>query len=154
MDGMSEMDAQQAGAILREKRQKMGLSQKDVVTTTGIGCSMAYLSALEGGRYDVRHSKHFPTLAKFYGLTLNEIRQINPEAIIDVTTVHEIEYPIPVTLQQVAKTHRNLFPEFSDEKWLSELSRLHASRLGPDPEARDWLDLVLALKRFGFDPSL
>lgn len=78
------MDKEQAGKLMRSYRERRGYTQKQVADLSSIS-SEQYLSALENGKYDVRKSEHFDSLIKLYGMSLDEVRKIAPERIIEVS---------------------------------------------------------------------
>jgi transcriptional regulator with XRE-family HTH domain len=67
----SPFSAAAAGALIRRKREEMGLSLAELASRTTVG-SPQYLHNLEAGRVNVARSKHRASLASVLGLTAQE----------------------------------------------------------------------------------
>lgn len=81
MPSTSGKNAFDVGAFLAHRREELGLTQEQIVEKTGIK-STTYLSYLENGRVNAARSKHFPLLARALRLTEDEVRALNPDAIV------------------------------------------------------------------------
>lgn len=88
------MTKDEAGAYFKALRLRKKLRLQDVVDGTTIP-NAQYLSALEGGRYNILNSEHFPSLVRFFGLSSDEVQRINPTAVINFTVPDPLEIKQP-----------------------------------------------------------
>ena len=86
------VDPREAGEILKRARKKLGLTQGQVIEAVGIP-NQSYLSALENGRYNVANSEYLSLLAQTLKLTIEEVRAINPAAVVTIASPAPKEEP-------------------------------------------------------------
>lgn len=79
----------EAGALIKRRREELGLTQDEVVENTTIPVA-TYVSELENGKVSVGRSKHFASLAKYLKLSENDIRAIQPGAVFEFPKAIEL----------------------------------------------------------------
>lgn len=154
------MSREEAGAYFKKLRTDRKLRLQDVVDGTTLP-NVQYLSALEGGRYNPLNSEHFPSLAKFFRLSREEIERIRPGTIVEIVAesapVDSLTPPaprrrsLPAALQQMIEEKQGLAPELADERWQQYLAGQRFSTGGATPER--WWNLFLVLKNAGVEPG-
>lgn len=156
-EGLSAVDA---GSLIKQRRKERGLTQEQLVERTGLS-SQSYLSALEKGRYHIGRSDHFGAIAKALMLSAEDIRAVNPSAVITLVaesrlsavTSEPVKLPreLPQGLQAAIDTYGKRFDDLRDPKWQQYLAGFSWREGEPeDPEA--WLDLYRDLTRAGIIP--
>lgn len=113
----ASVDAKEAGRIMKTYRARRGLTQEQAVERSTLPNSQ-YLSALENGRYDVRNSDHFRSLVEVYGLSIEEVRALKPDALISMAAP-----PIPSTGME------RVFTRFSDSGQTGKSDTAQGGRL-------------------------
>lgn len=73
----------EAGELIRRKRKEKGLTQEQVAEQLNLN-NPNYLGMMETGKVGLARSKYLQPLAQLLGLTVEEVRQINPDAIVEV----------------------------------------------------------------------
>ena len=153
------MDAKTAGKLIQEHRKKRSLTQEQVVDRSTVP-NAQYLSALENGRYDVRNSEHFKSLVQVLNLTVDDVRELNPDAVIEVSTpaargpipppYAPVDLPLEISpaLQEVIDIHGDRYPELHDQAALRKLTRHHFFDGNEIETADQWLDFFLTVRRF------
>ncbi|KEF35513.1 hypothetical protein RDMS_01810 [Deinococcus sp. RL] len=151
---MMPLTPQEAGGLLKERREAKGLTQEQVVDGTTVP-SGSYLSNLESGKVNPGRSKHFPSLAAFLGLSEEEIRAINPSAVITLTPEPPAPSPrprsLPDELAEMIAAKGHLAPELKEERWQQYLAGQRFSTGSVSPER--WWNLFLLLKSAGVEPG-
>lgn len=148
-------------------RKRRGLTQDQAVEQSTVPTPQ-YLSALENGRYDIRNSDHFQSLVTLYGLTVEQVREVNPGAVVEaapsesdtprrkgppvppVVPFRETPITIPRELQEMVEKHGNDYPILRTAHMQRMLAapRAHGGpEVGPQT-AEDWFDYWMANKRF------
>ena len=162
------VDPREAGAILKKARNKLGLTQGQVIEAVGIP-NQSYLSALENGRYNVANSEYLPLLAQVLKLTVEEVKAINPAAVITlaapepkpaprrggppippVIPFRETPISIPPELEEMVEKHGDDYPVLKTERMQRMLAaprNFGGAEVGPQT-AEDWFDYWMANKRF------
>ena len=148
----------EAGALIRARREALGLTQDQVAEQVGIP-TITQLSEYENGKVSIARSKYFPVLAGVLRLTEEEIRQINPSAVFAPTPrsgppvapiVEPVAYqhPIPEALQIVADNYGDQFPELRDAALLRAMIPPRMFD-GDGPEtAEQWLEWFLMNRKW------
>ena len=149
------MDAKEVGKLMQTHRKQKGLTQDQVVERSTVPTPQ-YLSALENGRYDVRNSEHFKSLVSLYGLTADEVAEINPAAVINVNSDAgpsplPRKRPIPSELAEMIEAKGHLAEELQTERWQQYLAGQRFSTGRATPER--WWNLFLVLKNAGVEPG-
>lgn len=151
----NNLDKYAAGELLKKRREERGYTQEQVVENTTVPVA-AYLSELENGKVHVGRSKHFPSLAVFLRMSDDDIRSINPSAVISVAPSELLAprprlRPIPVELQEMIDEKSALVPELADERWQQYLAgqRFATGRAS----AERWWNLYLVVKNAGIEPG-
>lgn len=160
-------DPRDAGKILKAARKALGLTQGQVIEAVGIP-NQSYLSALENGRYNVANSEYFPALAQLLRLSIDQVREINPSAVITlapeasprrpgppvsvapVVPFRETPITIPRELQEMVEKHGDAYPVLKTEqmqRMLAAPRNFGGAEVGPQT-AEDWFDYWMANKRF------
>lgn len=160
---IAQLSKEDAGALLRTKREALRLTQEQVITEVGIP-TITQLSEYENGKVSIARSKYFPGLARVLKLTEEDIRSINPSAVFDATPTApepagramrhfaDRDNPIPDALKQAAELHGKRYPELLDPQWQAYLAGFRWRDGAPDdPDA--WLDLYRDLNRAGVVPG-
>lgn len=152
---MASATPQEIGALLRTRREEKGLTQEQVVENTTVPTA-SYLSNLEAGKVNPARSKHFASMATFLRLSEEDIRTINPSAVISVTppepaTPRPRLRPIPAELQEMIDEKSELVPELAEERWQQYLAgqRFSTGRAS----AERWWNLYLVVKNAGIEPG-
>lgn len=149
-------------------RKRRGLTQDQAVEQSTVPTPQ-YLSALENGRYDIRNSDHFQSLVTLYGLTVEQVREVNPGAVVEITAPSADDTPrrkgppvppvvpfretpitIPRELQEMVEKHGGDYPILRTAHMQRMLAapRAHGGpEVGPQT-AEDWFDYWMANKRF------
>ncbi|MFC4424639.1 helix-turn-helix domain-containing protein [Deinococcus navajonensis] len=160
------MDAKQAGKLMQGFRKRKGLTQDQVVEQSTVPTPQ-YLSALENGRYDVRNSEHFKSLVNLYGLTHEEIIEVNPDALISVAPptqrkgalvqprLPEVEVPleIPDALKEAIRRYSDDMPEMRIEANVRAVSSLHRYGGANDLSPMEWFEVFSANRRWLVKPD-
>lgn len=154
------LDPREAGQILKAARKALGLTQGQVIEAVGIP-NQSYLSALENGRYNVANSEYFPALAQHLRLSVEQVREINPSAVITLAPDPTPRQPerlaprvrsLPQALQDAIDLYGRRFEDLRDPAWQQYLAGFNWREGQPDdPEA--WLDLYRDLTRAGVVPG-
>lgn len=76
------LSAVEAGALIRRRREEKGMTQEQLAEKLAIR-SPNYVSRLEKGATNVARSKYFGALVRSLSLTREDIRLINPDAVVD-----------------------------------------------------------------------
>lgn len=159
------IDPRDAGALLKAARKKLGLTQGQVIEAVGIP-NQSYLSALENGRYNVANSEYLPGLAQVLKLTVEEVRTINPAAVITladpadpprkgppvppVVPFRDTPVTIPRELQEMIDKHSAHYPMLLDPT-IQRIIAAPRNFGGPDagPQtAEDWFEYWMVTKRY------
>lgn len=136
------LDKFAAGELIRKRREEKGLTQEQVVEATTVPVA-AYLSELENGKVSVGRSKHFPSLAAYLGLSEDDVRAINPAAVITLAA------PQPPSSALSAAAH---YPDFEEEEEPIEDALAEAVRLYGDlPDFEGLTDPVMQRALQGID---
>ena len=162
-----QLSKEDAGALLRTKREALRLTQEQVITEVGIP-TITQLSEYENGKVSIARSKYFPGLARVLKLTEEDIRSINPSAVFDaapsaddtprrkgppvppVVPFRETPITIPRELQEMVEKHGGDYPILRTAHMQRMLAapRAHGGpEVGPQT-AEDWFDYWMANKRF------
>lgn len=147
---------QEAGALLKERREAKGLTQEQVVEGTTVPTA-SYLSNLEAGKVNPARSKHLPSLSQFLRLSEDDIRAINPAAVITVAPPDPAPAParrpraLPAELEEMIRERRGLAPELLDERWQQYLAGQRFATGSASPER--WWNLFLVLRNAGVEPG-
>lgn len=151
----NNLDKYAAGELLKKRREERGYTQEQVVENTTVPVA-AYLSELENGKVHVGRSKHFPSLATFLRMSDDDIRSINPSAVISVagpdhSPARPRLRPIPAELQEMIDEKSALVPELAEERWQQYLAgqRFATGRAS----AERWWNLYLVVKNAGIEPG-
>ncbi len=141
----------EAGQLVRRRREELKLTQEDVVDNTTIPVT-TYVSELENGKVSIGRSKHFPSLAKYLRLSEDDVRAINPSAVIELARPDAESpspaAPVPPELAQAAKQYGG---DFASAAWQDYLARTHFR--GPRPQtAEEWYFLYQTLIRLNIAP--
>lgn len=160
---MNALSKEEAGALLKKRREERGLTQEQVVDLSTVP-NASYLSNIESGNVNPARSKHFPSIAAVLALSEFDIRSINPSAVFDATLTApepagramrhfaDRDNPIPDALKQAAELHGKRYPELLDPQWQAYLAGFRWRDGAPDdPDA--WLDLYRDLNRAGVVPG-
>lgn len=162
------MDAKEAGKIMQGHRNRLKLTQDEVAAQTGVP-SAQYLSALENGRYDVRNSEHFQALVTLYRLDADQVREVNPSAVIEVAAtehhpasaaangyrnIPKRTVEIPDALKEAAELYGHLpaFSGLAETRWLNFMAG-GVRRQHTPQDVEGWLREFSDLKRMGYDPQ-
>lgn len=160
-----QLTKEEAGALLRSRREAMGLTQDQVVDQAGIP-TITQLSEYENGKVNIARSKYLPKLAAVLRLREEDIRSINPSAVFtaapeaaeDADSRSAPRQPmaqtrrLPQGLQAAVDTYGKRFEDLRDPKWQQYLAGFSWREGEPeDPEA--WLDLYRDLTRAGVVPG-
>ncbi|MVN86853.1 helix-turn-helix domain-containing protein [Deinococcus sp. HMF7620] len=158
------LDSREAGKILKAARKALGLTQGQVIDAVGIP-NQSYMSALENGRYNVANSEYFPALAQLLRLTIEQVREINPSAVITVAAdpgprrgppippvvpFRETPITIPHELLEMVEKHGDNYPILRTpqmQRMLAAPRNFGGAEVGPQT-AEDWFDYWMANKRF------
>ena len=162
------LDKFAAGELIRKRREDKGLTQEQVVEATTVPVA-AYLSELENGKVSVGRSKHFPSLASYLNLSEDDIRAINPSAVITVAAPEPASAPrrpgppippvipfretpisVPRELLEMVEKHGDAYPVLKTERMQRMLAaprNFGGAEVGPQT-AEDWFDYWMANKRF------
>ncbi|UQN06804.1 RodZ family helix-turn-helix domain-containing protein [Deinococcus sp. QL22] len=113
------MTREDAGAYFKQLRVRRNLRLQDVVDGTSIP-NVQYLSALEGGRYNILNSEHFSSLVQFFRLSRDEIERIRPGTFIETA---------PDKMTEVIFYHSRP-PKIEDgiEAYISYVNQIHGIR--------------------------
>ncbi|WP_019008944.1 helix-turn-helix domain-containing protein [Deinococcus aquatilis] len=153
------MTREEAGAYFKQLRLSRKLRLQDVIEGTTIP-NVQYLSALEGGRYNILNSEHFPSLVQFFRLPREEIERIRPGTIVEIVAAPEVvivvepkqRRPLPDELQQAVEMYSTRYPDLAKPEWQDYLASFKNRSMEADtPE--DWLDFYRNLVRFGVQPG-
>ena len=151
---------------MKKARNKLGLTQGQVIEAVGIP-NQSYLSALENGRYNVANSEYLPALAQLLKLTVEEVKAINPSAVITlaapepaprrpgppippVVPFRETPISVPRELLEMVEQHGDAYPVLKTERMQRMLAaprNFGGAEVGPQT-AEDWFDYWMANKRF------
>ena len=150
----------EAGHLIRRARERKTLTQEQVAEHLGVDKS--YVSKLEGGLHHAGRSKYFPQLVATLDLTPDEVRDLNPGAVIEVAPARkgppvspvvpfrETPISIPPELTAMVEQYGHQYPILNTERMQRMLAapRAHGGlEVGPQtPE--DWFDYWMANKRF------
>jgi transcriptional regulator with XRE-family HTH domain len=77
------MDSRDIGAALKKRRKELRLTAEQIMLETGIPTA-SYLSALEAGTYNAANSKYLPALVRILRLSIDAVKEINPDLFIEV----------------------------------------------------------------------
>lgn len=77
------LSPKEAGSLLRQRREAKGMTQEQVADLLNMK-NPNYVSMLEKGRVAVGKSKYLSSLIKLLGLDTDEVRQINPDLIVEM----------------------------------------------------------------------
>ena len=166
MAATSWLDAAAAGAILRRARERLSLTQDQVAEVLGVDKS--YISKLEGGLHHAGRSKYFPQLVAVLRLGPDEIRQLNPGAVIEAPrsgaaspgrrgpplppVVEPLDLPlqVPAELEQVIGEYGHRYPELRSEATVRALCapRLFAGQGHGPQTSEEWLEYFLMNRRW------
>lgn len=156
------MDPRDAGQILKQARKARGLTQGQVIEAVGIP-NQSYLSALENGRYNVANSEYFPALAQLLRLTVEQVRAINPSAVITVSSEPsprsgplvkprlpevEVRLEVPSGLQEAIEKYGDDYPELHLEANQRALTSLHRYGGANDLSSKEWFEVFMANRRW------
>lgn len=142
------MTKEEAGAYFKSLRRKKSLRLQDVVDATTIP-NAQYLSALEGGRYNILNSEHFPSLVKFFDLSAEEVEAMRPGTLVTVTHIRPKEEFSPPSSALSAAAH---YPDFEEEEEPIEDALAEAVRLYGDlPDFEGLTDPVMQRALQGID---
>jgi len=128
-----------------------------------------YLSELENGKVNVGRSKHFPSLATYLRLSEEDIRAINPSAVIELarptsapfdprTLFHppaqqeRIKRPLWSNLAAMIEEKSAKYPKLRRVGWQQHLNQTRFSG-GQEPDADGWFEMFRALERAGVEPE-
>ena len=154
-----QLSPRDAGALLKAARKKRQLTQEQLIERVGIP-NQSYLSALENGRYNVANSEYLPALVRELGLGIEDVRAINPAAVITVEAnpvptdaerrgyklPPEPEVEIPELLREAARLYgKGQHAPLREERWLRELASLDFREEPETPE--DWLAVYVRLSK-------
>lgn len=163
----TQLPKEQAGALLRARREALGLTQEQVAEQVGIP-TITQLSEYENGKVNVARSKYLPKLATVLGLAEEDIVAINPTAVFAVAAAQAMEEkrslyflfpelrprglrPIPPELQVMIEDKAALAPELGEKRWQQYLA---GQRFAAGPaSAEQWWNLYLVVKNAGIEPS-
>lgn len=161
------LDKFAAGELLRKKREQLGLTQEQVVEATTVPVA-AYLSELENGKVNLARSKHFSSLAAHLRFTEEEIRSINPSAVITVTAPEPAFDPKslfhPPTQRRREK--RSLWPNLAamieekqekhpplrEMRWQQHMNQTRFSG-GREPDPEGWFEMYQTMRRNNVEPE-
>lgn len=101
----------EAGALLRRKRESLGLTQEQVVIEAGIP-TITQLSEYENGKVSIARSKYFPILAGILNLTDEEVRSINPAAVFDAAKPPDPQPAAPSNLKELTEHDLVIMPVY------------------------------------------
>ena len=135
------LSAEQAGALLRQRREQRGLSQEQVAAALGLRSSN-YLSYLETGKVNLARSKYFAPLAGLLHFSAEEVQAIAPAVRLSAPPPE-----MPEALQEAVREYGGKFPELHDPDWQETLAGARFRGGGPEtPE--DWLDYYRFIRRY------
>ena len=156
------LSAAEAGALVKQRRKERGLTQEQLVEKTGLS-SQSYLSALEKGRYHIGRSEHFGAVAQALSLSAEDVKAINPSAVITlaapprkgppvppVVPFRDTPVTIPRELQEMIDKHSGQYPMLLDPT-IQRIIAAPRNFGGPDagPQtAEDWFEYWMVTKRY------
>lgn len=162
--GGLDVDAKDAGKLMQAHRKRMGLTQDQAAERSTVPTPQ-YLSALENGRYDVRNSEHFKSLVELYGLTPEQVQEINPSAVFIFEAPKggrgpvpprlppvEIPLEIPKNLQLMLDKHGDDYPELHIEANLRALTSFYRYGGAATLTPQEWFEVFTANRRWLVKP--
>ncbi|GGJ89972.1 helix-turn-helix domain-containing protein [Deinococcus aquiradiocola] len=149
-------DPRVLGERLRAYIRASGKTQAKVAEE--IGADPTYISQMVNGRVNWIKSDYFPALVKILSIKEEDVRRLNPAAIIEVsqpaakTSRERSDVTIAASLLEAAELYGQRFPDLRDQAWQNYLHsfRPHGA-IADTPE--EWLDLYRDLIKHGITPS-
>lgn len=155
-------DPRDAGKFIRERIKEKGMLIKDVAEK--ISADPSYMSHLLSGRVSVADSDYFGPLVRLLDLSVEEIRSLKPEAVVEISArplsaaaqgyrIPRPARPIPEALQEAARLYGHLpaFEGLTERRWQEFMTNV--SRHRTPTTAEEWMQEFAALKKMGYDPQ-
>lgn len=145
------------GQKLERYLARAKMQQKELAARLGVEAS--YVSRMVNDRIGWIHGRYFGQIAAALALTDDEIRELNPAAVVTFATQpipvpinpHPAR-PLPDALQEAVQLYGKRFPELRESRWQQYLAGFNWREGEPEhPEA--WLDLYRDLSRAGIVPG-
>jgi transcriptional regulator with XRE-family HTH domain len=157
------MNPVEAGELIRSRREARGLKQEQVAERLGIN-NPNYVSYLEKGKVNVARSKYFAPLARLLRLSEDDVRSINPDAIVSQYSEPEsaeietgdaghvgADSRIPAGLLEAAEQFGTKFPALTKRRVQEQLaSARFFDGVGPQTAA-EWRDYYTSVARWVSD---
>lgn len=155
-DTLSKLEA---GALIRLRREKKGLTQEQVIELAGIP-TITQLSEYEAGKVGFATGKHFPGIIRALSLSPEDIEAINPAYIVKTSVtrsgtpvkpkLEEVSIPLEIapSLQEAIDKYGDDFPEFKIEENLRVITSVQRFGGAGDLSPKEWLDILMANRRW------
>lgn len=108
-------DPRDVGKFFKDKIKERGLLIKDVAER--ISADPSYMSHLLSGRVSIVDSEYFSPLVRELGLTVDEVRALNPAAVVEVAPP-ELLPPEYIMLMPEQPTEEDALDAFKHLAWL------------------------------------
>lgn len=133
-----EKISREIGAIFRQARLRLGMSQAEVAHS--VGANVTYISKIEGGKHSTQQSKYLGALVRVLQLTQAERENISKYAYVAT----EPQATIPPALQVASETYGEAWPELRNGECLAFLSGLPYIKRPSTPQ--EWLEVFIILR--------
>lgn len=140
-----QLDPVAAGVLLRQARERLGLTQGQVAEQAGIP-TVTQVSEYENGKVSPARSKYFPALARVLRLSHAEVSQINPCAVVTLDAPQSPS-PLPPGLLEASDEYGPAYPLLKKPQVLEALSR--AGFFGKGPQStQDWFQYFMSVRHW------
>lgn len=163
-------DSREAGRFLKQKIKEKGFLIKDVAER--ISADPSYMSHLLSGRVSVVDSEYFAPMVKLLGLTIEEVKALNPSAVITVAQPTESEpsafdpralfhppaqrqrekRPLWPNLAVMIEEKQERYPQLRETRWQQHLNQTRFAN-GQDPDPDGWFEMYQAMRRNNVEPE-
>ena len=152
----SWLSREEAGEIIKRAREAIPLTQDQVAEKLNVDKS--YISKLEGGLHHAGRSKYFPQLVEVLKIEPDDVRRLNPGAVVAVPMIDpplsdaerrglQPQSPLlPPSLLEAIETYGDKYPALRQPRVQEQLALVRHWDGGPKA-ADQWLDFYLDNRR-------